>query len=86
MTVTQHKTVNLLINKMRLGENIFFCFVLFLFCRVLFSETEFSLCSPGCPGTHSVVQVGLEPRDPPASVSASRVLGGIKGLCHHHLA
>ena len=32
-----------------------------------------SLCSPGCPGAHSVDQAGLELRDPPAS--ASRVLG-----------
>jgi hypothetical protein len=33
-----------------------------------------SLCSPGCPGTHSTVdQAGLELRNPPAS--ASQVLG-----------
>jgi hypothetical protein len=32
-----------------------------------------SLCSPGCPGTHSVDQAGLELRNLPASVS--RVLG-----------
>jgi hypothetical protein len=32
-----------------------------------------SLCSPGCPGTHSVDQAGLELRNLPAS--ASRVLG-----------
>jgi hypothetical protein len=31
------------------------------------------LYSPGCPGTHSVDQAGLELRNPPAS--ASRVLG-----------
>jgi hypothetical protein len=31
------------------------------------------LCSPGCPGTHSVDQAGLELRNPPAS--ASQVLG-----------
>ena len=30
-------------------------------------QDSFSLCSPGCPGTHSVNQVGLEFRDPPAS-------------------
>jgi hypothetical protein len=35
-------------------------------------ETGF-LCSPGCPGTHSVDQAGLELRNPPAS--ASQVLG-----------
>jgi hypothetical protein len=32
-----------------------------------------SLYSPGCPGTHSVDQAGLELRNPPASVS--QVLG-----------
>jgi hypothetical protein len=32
-----------------------------------------SLCSPGCPGTHSVDQAGLKLRNLPAS--ASRVLG-----------
>jgi hypothetical protein len=32
-----------------------------------------SLYSPGCPGTHSVDQAGLELRNPPAS--ASEVLG-----------
>jgi hypothetical protein len=37
-----------------------------------FFETGF-FCSPGCPGTHSVDQAGLELRNPPASVS--RVLG-----------
>jgi hypothetical protein len=37
-----------------------------------FFETGF-LYSPGCPGTHSVDQAGLELRNPPAS--ASRVLG-----------
>jgi hypothetical protein len=32
-----------------------------------------SLCSPGCPGIHSVDQAGLELRNPPAF--ASQVLG-----------
>jgi hypothetical protein len=32
-----------------------------------------SLCSPGCPGTHSVDQAGLEFRNSPAP--ASQVLG-----------
>ena len=36
-------------------------------------ETGFLLYSPGCPGTHSVDQAGLELRNLPAS--ASRVLG-----------
>jgi hypothetical protein len=35
-------------------------------------QDRVSLCSPGCPGIHSVDQAGLE-LDPPAS--ASRVLG-----------
>jgi hypothetical protein len=51
-----------------------FCFVLFcfvLFCFVF--RDRVSLYSPGCPGTHSVDQAGLELRNPPAS--ASRVLG-----------
>jgi hypothetical protein len=51
---------------------VLFCFV--LFCFVLFFETGF-LCValPGCPGTHSVDQAGLEFRNLPAS--ASRMLG-----------
>ena len=44
-----------------------FCFLFFLF------QDRVSLCSPGCPGIHSVVQAGLELRNPPAS--ASQVLG-----------
>ncbi|GAB1299121.1 N-alpha-acetyltransferase 16, NatA auxiliary subunit [Apodemus speciosus] len=40
--------------------------------RSHFFETV-SLCSPGCPGTHSVDQAGLELRNLPAS--ASQVLG-----------
>jgi hypothetical protein len=46
-----------------------FCFV--LFCFVF--QNRVSLCSPGCPGTHSVDQAGLKLRNPPAS--ASKVLG-----------
>jgi hypothetical protein len=38
-----------------------------------FFRDRVSLCSPGCPGTHSVDQAGLKPRNLPAS--ASRVLG-----------
>jgi hypothetical protein len=44
--------------------NLFFFF---------FSRDRVSLCSAGCPGTHSVDQASLELRNPPAS--ASRVLG-----------
>jgi hypothetical protein len=42
-----------------------------LFCFVL--QDRVSLCSPGCPGTHSVDQAGLQLRNQPAS--ASRGLG-----------
>jgi hypothetical protein len=38
-----------------------------------FFQGRVSLCSPGCPGTHSVDQAGLELRNLPAS--ASQVLG-----------
>jgi hypothetical protein len=44
-------------------------------CRLRFFKTYFffpdrvSLCSPGCPGTQSVAQAGLELRNPPASAS-----------------
>jgi hypothetical protein len=36
-------------------------------------QDRVSLCSPDCPGTHSVDQAGFELRNPPAS--ASQVLG-----------
>jgi len=42
-----------------------FCFVLFCF---VFRD-RVSLCSPGCLGTHSVDQAGLDLRDLPASAS-----------------
>jgi hypothetical protein len=48
-------------------HNLFFFFFLLVF------RDRVSLCSSGCPGTHSVVQAGLELRNLPAS--ASRVLG-----------
>ena len=50
--------------------NIIIIQLLVLFC--LFPD-RVSLCSPGCPGTHSVDQAGLELRNLP--VSASQVLG-----------
>jgi hypothetical protein len=67
-----------------LGFFLFFVFVLclgflFLFfmgffvCFVLFFRDRVFLCSPGCPGIHSVDHIGLELRNPPAS--ASQVLG-----------
>jgi hypothetical protein len=45
--------------------NFFFFFLVF--------QDRVSLCSPGCPRTHSVDQAGLKLRNPPAS--ASQVLG-----------
>jgi hypothetical protein len=45
---------------------------IYLFCLFVFRD-RVSLCSLGCPGTHSVDQAGLELRNPPAS--ASWVLG-----------
>jgi hypothetical protein len=41
-------------------------YIFFFFCFFL---DRVSLCSPGCPGTHSVDQAGLELRNPPASAS-----------------
>jgi hypothetical protein len=53
-----------------------FFFVFFLFFNfylfIYFLRQGFSVF-PGCPGTHSVNQAGLELRNPPAS--ASPVLG-----------
>ena len=43
----------------------------FLFTFLVFWD-RVSLCSPGCPGNHSVDQAVFEPRNPP--VSASQVL------------
>jgi hypothetical protein len=39
------------------------------FCFVLFFRDRVSLCSPDCPGTHSVDQAGLKLRSSPASAS-----------------
>ena len=44
-----------------------------LFLFVLLFRDTVSLYSPGCTGTHSVDQAGLELRNPPAS--ASQALG-----------
>jgi hypothetical protein len=46
-------------------------------------QDRVSLCSSGCPGTHSVDQAGLELRNLP--VSASQVLGS-KACCHERPA
>jgi hypothetical protein len=53
---------------------IFLLPLLFLFFfNFLVFRDRVSLCSPGCPGTHSVDQAGLKLRNPPAS--AFQVLG-----------
>jgi hypothetical protein len=41
----------------------------FFFFFLLVFRDRVSLYSPGCPGTHSVDQAGLELRNPPASAS-----------------
>jgi hypothetical protein len=46
---------------------LFFSF-LFFFSLLVFRD-RVSLCSPGCPGTRSVDQAGLELRNPPASAA-----------------
>ena len=49
------------------------CYFLFGWVLFFFFWDRVSLCSPGCPGIHSVDQAGLELRNLPASVS--QVLG-----------
>jgi hypothetical protein len=46
---------------------------MYIYIYILVFQDRVSLCSPGCPGTNSVDQAGLELRNPPAS--ASQVLG-----------
>jgi hypothetical protein len=57
--------------KIHFKGDVFFFFLFFSVFRVFGDRV--SLCSPGCPGTHSVDQAGLELRNLPAS--ASQVLG-----------
>ena len=54
---------------------VLFYFALFclFFVFVFVFEDRVSLCSPSCPGIHSLDQAGLKLRNPPAS--ASQVLG-----------
>jgi hypothetical protein len=54
-------------------EQVFLFACLFFFFVVVVFQDRVSLCSPGCPGTHSVDQAGFELRNPPAS--AFLVLG-----------
>jgi hypothetical protein len=46
-----------------------FCFLGVFVCLFVCFRDRVSLCSPGCPGTHSVDQAGLKLRNPPASAS-----------------
>jgi hypothetical protein len=61
-----------LYNSMELLFCFIYLFIYFLFLVLVFRD-RVSLCSPYCPGTHSVDQAGLKLRNPP--VSASQVLG-----------
>jgi hypothetical protein len=70
----EHRTVLHLKERTRVKTYtyLFFCLFVLGFGFLVFQD-RVSLCSPGCPGTHSVDQAGLELRNPPAS--ASEVLG-----------
>ena len=60
------------ITKQKEGLFLFFVFLFFLFpffFFLLFFLDRVSLYSPGCPGTHSVDQAGLELKNLPASAS-----------------
>ena len=46
----------------------------FVVTFVLVFQGRVSLCTSGCPGTHSVYQAGLELRDPIASASQVLIL------------
>jgi hypothetical protein len=53
---------------------LFLGFLVLALVLVLVFRDRVSLCSPGCPGTHSVDQAGLELRNLPASASQVLVL------------
>ena len=55
-----------------LNLSVFVCLFFFFFFLLVFQD-RVSLYSPGCPGTYSVDQAGLELRN--LSASASQVLG-----------
>jgi hypothetical protein len=61
-------------------SNIYVVVIFFFFFFFLVFPDRVSLYSPGCPGTHSVDQAGLELRNPPAFLPPS---AGIKGVRHH---
>ena len=52
---------------------LYIIIVVVIIIIILVFQDRVSLCSSGCPGTHSVEQADLEVRNPPAS--ASGVLG-----------
>jgi hypothetical protein len=70
----KNKIRSLLCPHIVIGTSSFIAFFFFsLLFFFFFLRDRVSLCSPGCPGTHSVDQAGLELRNLPAS--ASQVLG-----------
>jgi hypothetical protein len=60
------------------GSSLYFYLFLVSYFVVVSPDRVF-LCSPGCPGTHSVDQAGLEHRDHACLCLLS---AGIKGICH----
>jgi hypothetical protein len=60
-------------NYRKIAFSFFFFFLNFCFVLFFVFRDRVSLCSPGCPGTHSVDQAGFKLRNLP--VSASQVLG-----------
>jgi hypothetical protein len=54
-----------------------FFFFLFVFCLFFFFQDKVSLCSSGCPGTHSVDQAG------PELTCLCLLSAGTKGVFHH---
>jgi hypothetical protein len=55
-----------------------FLFVCLFDRLIFFFQDGVSLCSPGCPGTHSVDQASFKFSNPPTSASQR-----IKGMRHH---
>jgi hypothetical protein len=69
------KTLTIILNKLNYFKaKIYKGFILFYFILFYFIFWDrVSLCSPGCPGPHSVDQAGFELRN--LTASSSRVLG-----------
>jgi hypothetical protein len=64
-----------------LAQLAIFLFLFFFLGGGVFQD-RVSLCSPGCPGTHSVDQASFKLRSPPASASLVPN-AGTKGVHHH---